>query len=175
MPIYVFKCECGYRFEYLASFDAAAPGCPECGGATRKIPAGFSLGGQASAGLTKEQMPQTWKGTYNGDREYVTKLRRQWDKRQQVEAKHPEIAGDQRPIIAHEGRYHAAPLRAGDVPLGGAAGRATAPPPDADDAAPAAPPSTGHGHGHGGHGHGHGHATKPTTGSTGVSPSGGSD
>ncbi|MBW0091537.1 zinc ribbon domain-containing protein [Pseudonocardia sp. KRD-184] len=175
MPIYVFKCECEYRFEYLASFDAAAPACPECGGATRKIPAGFSLGGQASAGLTKEQMPQTWKGTYNGDREYVTKLRRQWDKRQQVEAKHPEIAGDQRPIIAHEGRYHAAPLRAGDVPLGGAAGHATAPRPAADDAAAAAPPSTGHGHGHGGHGHGHGHATKPTTGSTGASPAGGSD
>ena len=143
MPIYVFKCECGYRFEHLASFDAAAPGCPSCGGETRKIPAGFSLGGQASPGLSKEQMPQTWRGTYNGDREYVTNLRRQWDKRQQVEARHPEIAGDQRPIIAHEGRYHAAPLRAGDVPLGAAAG-----------IGPAA--GHGHGHGHGGHGHGHG-------------------
>ncbi len=132
MPIYVFKCGCGLRFEHLAAFDAAAPECPACGGDTRKIPAGFSLGGQANAGLTKEQMPQTWRGTYNGSKEYVTGLRRQWDRRQQVEAKHPELAGDQRPIIAHEGRYHDAPLRAGDIPLGGAAGH-------------------GHGHGHGGH------------------------
>lgn len=132
MPIYVFKCGCGLRFEHLGAFGADAPGCPACGGETRKIPAGFSLGGQADAGLTKEQMPQTWRGTYNGSKEYVTGLRRQWDRRQQVEAKHPELAGDQRPIIAHEGRYHDAPLRAGDTPLGGAAGH-------------------GHGHGHGGH------------------------
>lgn len=134
MPIYVFKCGCGLRFEHLGTFGADAPGCPACGGETRKIPAGFSLGGQANAGLTKEQMPQTWRGTYNGSKEYVTGLRRQWDRRQQVEAKHPELAGDQRPIIAHEGRYHDAPLRAGDTPLGGAAG----------------------------HGHGHGHATPPS-------------
>ena len=113
MPIYVFKCECGLRFEQLAGFDAAAPGCPSCGGETRKIPAGFSL------------------------------------------------AGDQRPIIAHEGRHHDAPLRAGDTPLGGAAGR----------------------------GHGHGHADKPaspktaapapapkaTGGSTGTTSTGSSD
>lgn len=65
-------------------------------------------------------MPQTWRGTYNGDREYVTGLRRQWDQRQRLEAKHPEPAGDQRPIIAHEGRFHGAPLRAGDpVPAHG--------------------------------------------------------
>lgn len=133
MPIYVFKCGCGLRFEQLTSFDAAAPGCPECGGETRKIPAGFSLGGQAAAGLAKEQMPQTWRGLYNGDREYVTSMQRQWDRRQQVEAKHPELAGDQRPIIAHEGRYHDAPLRVGD-------------------------PVLGHGHGHG---HGSGAAATP--------------
>lgn len=137
MPIYVFKCgTCELRFEELTSFDATAPGCPGCGGDTRKIPAGFSLGGQANAGLAKEQMPQTWRGTWGGNREYVTGLRRQWDRRQKVEAKHPELAGDQRPIIAHEGRYHDAPLRAGDTPLGGAAGH--------------------------GHGHGHGHAPKTT-------------
>ncbi len=81
-------------------------------------------------------MPQTWRGTYNGSKEYVTGLRRQWDRRQKLEAKHPELAGDQRPIIAHEGRYHDVPLRAGDPVLGGAAG---------------------HGHGHG-HGHGSGSA-----------------
>ncbi|OJY37565.1 zinc ribbon domain-containing protein [Pseudonocardia sp. 73-21] len=153
MPIYVFKCgECGLRFEELTSFDADAPGCPSCAGGTRKIPAGFSLGGQANAGLAKEQMPQTWRGTFNGSREYVTGLRRQWDRRQSVEAKHPELAGDQRPIIAHEGRYHDVPLRAGDTPLGGAAGH--------------------------GHGHGHGHATpapKTTGGTGGTTAAGGTD
>jgi putative FmdB family regulatory protein len=116
MPIYVYRCECGLRFETLAPLGAQAPECPSCGGVTRKIPAAAGLGGQADAGLAKERMPQTWRGTYNGDREYVTGLRRQWEQRQRVEAKHPELAGDQRPIVAHEGRYHAKPLRAGDPP-----------------------------------------------------------
>jgi putative FmdB family regulatory protein len=150
MPIYVYRCDCGLRFEQLTSFDAPPPGCPECGGATRKIPAGFSLGGRADAGLAKEQMPQTWRGTYDGNREYVTGLRRQWDRRQQLEAKHPELAGDQRPIIAHEGRYHGAPLRAGDPVIGGGAG---------------------HGHGHG---HGHGPAEKPASPPAAAKPTSGS-
>jgi putative FmdB family regulatory protein len=138
MPIYVYRCECGERFERLVGIGAPAPGCPACGGTPQKIPAGPSLLGQAGAGLAKEQMPQTWRGTYNGDREYVTKLRQQWDHRQRIEAKHPELAGDQRPIIAHEGRFHGAPLRAGD-------------------------PVPGHGHGHG-----HGHAPeKPVDGGSG--------
>jgi putative FmdB family regulatory protein len=134
MPIYVYRCDCGLRFERLTSFDAEAPGCPECGGATRKVPAGFSLGGQANPGLSQERMPQTWRGLYNGDREYVTNMQRTWERRQKLEAKHPELAGDQRPILAHEGRYHDRPLRAGDE-VGGA-------------------PAAAHGHGHG-HGHGH--------------------
>jgi hypothetical protein len=101
------------------------------------VPAGFSLGGQADAGLPMDRMPQTWRGVYNGSPEYTGQMRRQWENRQRLEAKYPEIAGDQRPILAHEGRYHGAPLRAGD-PVLGAGGH-------------------GHGHGHGdGHGHGHG-------------------
>lgn len=160
MPIYVYRCaesngDCGLRFEQLTSFDAPAPGCPGCGGATHKIPAGFSLGGRAQAGLSKEQMPQTWRGVYNGDREYLTGMRRQWDRRQRLEARHPELAGDQRPIIAHEGRYHDAPLRVGDPLLGGAAG----------------------------HGHGHGDraaasppaAAEPPSGPAGAPAAGGSD
>ena len=130
MPIYVYRCDCGERFERLVGIDASPPGCPACGGTPQKIPAGPSLLGQAGTGLAKEQMPQTWRGTHNGNREYVTGLRKQWDRRQKLEAKHPELAGDQRPIIAHEGRFHGAPLRAGD-PV----------------------PGAGHGHGHG-HGHG---------------------
>jgi putative FmdB family regulatory protein len=143
MPIYVYRCDCGERFERIVGLDAPAPGCPACGGTPQKIPAGPSLLGQAGTGLAKEQMPQTWRGTYNGNREYVTGLRRQWDQRQKLEAKHPELAGDQRPIIAHEGRFHGAPLRAGD-------------------------PTPGHGHGHG---HGHGPA-KPAEGGSGKPHSG---
>ncbi len=95
MPIYVYRCECGARFERLTGFDAAAPGCPSCGGRTRKIQAGFSLGGQAGAGLAKEQMPQTWRGVYNAHPEYIGRMQRQWEGRQRLEAKYPEIAGDQ--------------------------------------------------------------------------------
>jgi putative FmdB family regulatory protein len=153
VPIYVYRCaddgECGLRFEQLTSFDAAAPTCPGCGGATRKIPAGFSLGGQADAGLAKDSMPQTWRGVYNGNTEYVGRMRRQWENRQRLEAKYPEIAGDQRPILAHEGRYHDTPLRAGDPRPGAAA-------PGAASAV------AGHGHGHG-HGHTHGAGDSPAT------------
>ncbi len=145
MPIYVFRCGCGVRFEHLAAMaDTATPECPVCGGETHKVPAGFALGGQADAGLSKEQMPQTWRGVYNGSSEYVDRMRRTWDERQKLEAKYPEIAGDQRPILAHEGRYHNAPLRAGDIPLRGT------------------PPMPGAGHGHG-HGHGGGADTKPAS------------
>jgi len=123
VPIYVFRCGdseggCGVRFERLLPLGAGAPGCPACGQATRKVPARPSLGGRASAGLSKEQMPQTWRGLHDGDREYVVRMQRTWEQRQRVEAEHPELAGDQRPILAHEGRYHDVPLRAGDVPEG---------------------------------------------------------
>ena len=145
MPIYVFRCGCGVRFEHLAAMaDIATPECPVCGGETHKVPAGSSLGGQADAGLSKDQMPQTWRGVYNGSPEYLDKMRRTWDERQRLEAKYPEIAGDQRPILAHEGRYHNAPLRAGDIPLRGT------------------PPMPGHGAGPS-HGHGHGHGSAPDT------------
>ena len=141
MPIYVYRCECGTRFEHLASMtDTATPGCPVCGGATRKVPAGFSLGGQANAGLSKDEMPQTWRGVYDGNSEYIDRMRRTWDGRQKLEEKYPEIAGDQRPILAHEGKFHNAPLRAGDIQLSGTA------------------PTPGHVHGHG---HGHSHAPAP--------------
>ncbi|MGH3769529.1 MAG: FmdB family zinc ribbon protein [Pseudonocardiaceae bacterium] len=114
MPIYVYRCDCGLRFERLVQLNTPAPECPECGNETCKMPAEFILGGQADAGLSRAHMPQTWRGVYHGDREYVTRMQRQWDRRQQLETKHPELAGDTRPILAHEGRYHNAPLRAGD-------------------------------------------------------------
>jgi putative FmdB family regulatory protein len=137
VPIYVYGCvdhsgHCGLRFEKLSGFDDAAPGCPSCGGETRKVPTAVGLSGRADPGLAKDSMPQTWRGVHEGDREYVTGLQRRWEQRQKLEERHPEIAGDQRPILAHEGRYEKAPLRLGDPVL-----------------------KTGHGHGHG-HGHSHG-------------------
>ena len=147
MPIYDYRCHCGERFERLVALGAPAPVCPACGGEPRKIPAGPSLLGRAGVGLAEEQMPQTWRGTYGGDREYVTGLRRQWEQRQRLEAKHPELAGDQRPIIAHEGRYHDAPLRAGDpLPGKGRGGKSES------------GQSQGATGSQGGHGHGHGHS-----------------
>lgn len=135
MAIYELKCAAGHRREVIQSFDAPLPACPECGAATAKVPSRFGIGGAAAAKLPPppEAMPQTWRGTYEGDRDYVTGLRRTAEARRRLEDANPELAGDRRPILAHEGRYEHAPLRAGD------------------------PVVTGHGHGHG-HSHGHSHA-----------------
>jgi putative FmdB family regulatory protein len=116
VPIYELTCEDGHRSEALQASTAPLPACPACGGATRKLPSGFGVAGAAAVPPPPERMPQTWKGTYRGDREYVTKLRRMADARRDLEARNPELAGDRRPVLAHEGRFEGAPLRAGDPP-----------------------------------------------------------
>ncbi|MGD9531739.1 MAG: zinc ribbon domain-containing protein [Dehalococcoidia bacterium] len=90
MPIFVYRCGCGHRFERLVPRDAAAPACPECAGPTRKIPAGPSLargGGAPSpprgAGAGGS-VPIPWRGVVSGGPE---KLRREVDFRQRLEAK----------------------------------------------------------------------------------------
>jgi hypothetical protein len=133
VPIYVYACAdaagpCGLRFERLAVFDEAAPGCPSCGGGTRKVPTAAGLGGRADPGLARDRMPQTWRGVHEGNREYVTAMQRRWERRQDLEERHPELAGDQRPILAHEGRYSTAPLRLGDPVPGVGHGHGHAPP-----------------------------------------------
>ncbi len=159
MPIYDYRCGggpdaapedagCGLRFERLMGRDAPPPACPECGGVSRKVPSRPALHGTADVGLSREQMPQTWRGTYNGNREYLTAMQRKWEQRQRLEDKHPELAGDTRPVAAHEGRYEQVPLRVGEPVIEAAA-------PASEPAAPATAPSSGHGHGHG-HGHGSG-------------------
>jgi putative FmdB family regulatory protein len=122
VPIYVYRCDCGTRFERLCPRDAPAPDCPACGGSTRKLPAAAGLGGRADPGRPKEWMPQTWRGTHGADPEYLGGLRRQWERRRRLEAGHPELAGDPRPVLAHEGRFHDAPPRAGDPPSGSGSG-----------------------------------------------------
>ncbi|MBV9921533.1 MAG: zinc ribbon domain-containing protein [Pseudonocardia sp.] len=62
MPIFVYRCECGNTFERLVARDAPPPECPECASATRKIPAGPSIGRVASAqGAGDVAVP--WRGT----------------------------------------------------------------------------------------------------------------
>jgi putative FmdB family regulatory protein len=120
MPLYDYRCPRGHCFERMVPMSRPEsehrPACPACGQTAGKVPSRVSLGGQASPGPGMEQMPQTWRGTYEGNPEYVGQLRRQWEGRQKLEEKHPELRGDQRPVLAHEGRYHDHPLRAGDPP-----------------------------------------------------------
>jgi putative FmdB family regulatory protein len=118
MPLYDYRCPAGHRFEQLAPIAASAQqDCPACGQASAKIPSRISLGGHADPGRSMDQMPQTWRGTYEGNPEYLGQLRRQWNDRQKLEEKYDELRGDRRPVLAHGGHYHAAPLRAGDPPV----------------------------------------------------------
>ncbi|MGA8209034.1 MAG: zinc ribbon domain-containing protein [Nocardioidaceae bacterium] len=115
MPLYDYRCTVGHRSELLVPIsDSGSQSCPACGEPAVKVPSPVSIGGRASPGLAMSQMPQTWRGTHDAHPEYVAGLRRQWEGRQRLEEKYPELQGDRRPILAHEGRYHDAPLRAGD-------------------------------------------------------------
>jgi putative FmdB family regulatory protein len=90
LPIYEYLCDCGLRFERLLPRDAQPPACPACGGATRKIPAGASLGGRASdrprAGGGAPQL----QGLRQGGPERV---QREVEFRQRLVEKHAETAG----------------------------------------------------------------------------------
>ena len=115
MPVYELRCAAGHRFEVLQAFAAPLPACA-CGAATTKLPSAFGVGGTAVVPPPPERMPQTWRGTYHADREYMTTLRRTAAARRDLEDRHPELAGDRRPVVAHEGPYEGDPLRAGDPP-----------------------------------------------------------
>lgn len=87
MPIFVYRCDCGQRFERLVPRDADAPACPDCGGATRKIPAGPRLGrvgGAPSPAAARSDVPIPWRGVVAGGPE---KLAREVEFRQRLEAK----------------------------------------------------------------------------------------
>jgi hypothetical protein len=156
VPIYDLRCANGHAAGVIQSCTTALPPCPACGGATSKVPSRFGIGGRAVTPPAPELMPQTWKGTYAGDRDYVTSLRRTAEQRQAFEQRHPEEAGDRRPVVAHEGRFEGAPLRRGDpVPADSGAG-------------PPQPGPHGHSHGHE-HGHGPAHPHSPPD-ATGAGP-----
>jgi putative FmdB family regulatory protein len=89
VPIFVYRCESGHRFERLVSRDADAPACPECGDETRKVPAGPSLGRLGSAASAKPGgdrtgVPIPWRGVVNGGPE---KMQREVAFRDRLEAK----------------------------------------------------------------------------------------
>jgi putative FmdB family regulatory protein len=84
LPIYVYRCGCGLRFERLLPLDAEAPECPECGGATRKIPAGSSLGGHAGGKPATAGVAPQWRGLQSGGPERV---QREVEFRQKLAAK----------------------------------------------------------------------------------------
>lgn len=90
MPIFVYRCGCGRRFERLQPRDAGPPDCPDCGGATRKIPAGPRLGrgaGPVTAGLgaaDRGAVPLPWRGVVEGGPD---KLAREVEFRRRLESK----------------------------------------------------------------------------------------
>jgi putative FmdB family regulatory protein len=92
VPIFVYRCGSGHRFEQLVPRDAEAPACPDCGSATRKIPAGPSLARGATpsstpaspAGRGGGSVPIPWRGVVSGGPE---KMKREIEFRQRLEAK----------------------------------------------------------------------------------------
>ena len=90
MPIFVYRCDCGHRFERLVSREADPPACPDCGGATRKIPAGPSLARGADTPARQPTRPRSgagevpipWRGVAAGGPE---KAKREVEFRQRLE------------------------------------------------------------------------------------------
>jgi putative FmdB family regulatory protein len=117
MPIYEYECGCGHRFEKLVSSPASPdPACPACGGVPRRrLPSSVALLGRATLPPGRDKAPRSWEETNGGDRETVLHWQRTLEQRQKIEEKHPELAGDSRPVLAHEGPYAAEPLRAGQT------------------------------------------------------------
>lgn len=113
--LYDFGCPNGHRFEAgVASMLADNPPCPACGEQTNRRPSRVQIGGRASIGVAREDMPKSWNAIGRGDKETVKHWHEIASKREKLEEKHPELAGDRRPVLAHEGIFASKPLRAGD-------------------------------------------------------------
>ena len=115
MILYDFKCTSDHRFEAgVASMSSPAPDCPDCGEASRRVLTTVRTSGFASTGHSREDMPKSWKGMAGGNADAVDYWRRSMEKREKLEERYPELGGDRRPILAHEGIFQGRPLRAGD-------------------------------------------------------------
>ncbi len=115
MILYDFGCEHGHRFEHaVPSMNSAAPDCVVCGSTTRRRISKVRIGGMAKSGPSREQMPNTWRAVRQGDSETVAHWHKLARQREALEERYPELAGDRRPVLAHEGIFAYNPLRAGD-------------------------------------------------------------
>jgi putative FmdB family regulatory protein len=116
MIMYDYRCrECGDRTELIVPDSLAPdPACPTCGAELSRLPSFARVGGIASAGVSREEMPRAWNAVGNGDRATVDRWRKAAIERDRLESKYPELGGDRRPILAHEGAFAEQPLRAGD-------------------------------------------------------------
>lgn len=119
MRIYDYACGCGARFEAMVTDADITPPCTACGGQTRRLPsAGAALLGHARLPATADAAPKSWEGTLRGDSEYIAHWQRTLDKRAALEARNPELVEQRSPVVAHEGRYHAAPLTVDELARG---------------------------------------------------------
>lgn len=114
MILYDLACASGHRFEAaLPSMNADNPECA-CGAPTRRLLSRLNIGGAASAGPSRDDMPTTWRGTRQGNPDVLRGWHKAMTKRERLEEKYPELAGDRRPVLAHEGAFAGRPLKAGD-------------------------------------------------------------
>ncbi|KAB1663738.1 zinc ribbon domain-containing protein [Pseudoclavibacter sp. CFCC 13611] len=115
MILYDFRCANGHGFEAVVDEQTATdPLCPTCGAAGARLISTPTVGGSCSAGLGEGELPQTWTAADRGDRETVDRWRAQALRRERLTERFPEIAGDRRPVVAHEGVFEQRPLRAGE-------------------------------------------------------------
>jgi hypothetical protein len=113
--LYDFRCTQGHTFEAgLSSMFAEDPDCQICGSRTNRKPAGVGLSGQADPGPSRAERPRSWRQVNGGNPSTVRAWQRAIEKRERLEDKYPELAGDSRPVLAHEGLFSKHPLRAGD-------------------------------------------------------------
>lgn len=115
MILYDFACTNGHRFEAgVANMAADNPACPACHGITTRRPSRVQIGNRASTGPSRDQMPKSWNATRGGDAETVRHWHDLATAREKLEERHPELGGDRRPVLAHEGIFRNKPLRQGD-------------------------------------------------------------
>lgn len=115
MILYDLRCADGHRFEAaLASMTAANPACPVCARTTSRVPAAARAGRRADPGPAQHERPHSWRGISAGHPDAVAHWRERITRRERLQEKYPELAGDRRPVLAHEGVFAGRPLRAGD-------------------------------------------------------------
>ncbi|MCD7100754.1 FmdB family zinc ribbon protein [Pseudoclavibacter sp. 13-3] len=115
MILYDFRCTQGHDFEsFVDEHTSADPVCPDCGSSGARVLASPLVTGSCGPGPAQAELPQTWLAADRGDRETIDHWRAQAQRRERLEERYPELAGDRRPVLAHEGVFEQRPLRAGE-------------------------------------------------------------